>query len=144
MRVHQPDARIGDDARGKHRHELVVVEDFPAGLVNGVRDDLELDVEDHPEEAVASDYEVEETRIPGAADVANGPVRQHHAHRSHGPADGSRAVVHAVRVHRDGAAHGEDVGGLHRLHRPLRVDGLLDVVPRRSAVDADHAPARRG
>ena len=29
IRVHQADARIGDDARGKHRHELPVVEDFP-------------------------------------------------------------------------------------------------------------------
>ena len=47
-------------------------------------------------------------------------------------------MVHTVRIHRDGAANAEDVGGLHRLHRPLRVDGSLDVVPRRPAFNAHH------
>jgi hypothetical protein len=54
------------------------------GQQEQVRDHFDLDVEDNPQQPIASDHQAEQVGILGARAAHNGAIRQHQAHGTHG------------------------------------------------------------
>jgi hypothetical protein len=137
--VHQADGGVGLELTREDAGELAIVEQPALRAIDDVVGDLQLGVEDHAEQAVAAEHQPEQLGVLGAGGPHHRAVGQHHAHRPQRAADRAGRVVHAVGVDGDRAAHGEDVGGLHRLHREAGVQELLDVVPGGAALRRQRA-----
>jgi hypothetical protein len=127
--VQQPVRPILCDLAREQVRKRPVVEQTTLRSVHDVVRELEIDVEDDAKQPVSADDEVEESWIFRPADLPDGAVGEHDAHRPNRAAHRSGQMVHAVRVDRDRAADRKDVGGLHGANRKLRMDSGLDVVP---------------
>ena len=114
------------------RHHLV------AALDPDVPGEVEGDVGDDAQPAVAAYDAGEDLRVHRAARLHHGPVREHDPQAANGTDQRSLPDVAAVHVDRYRAADREVGVGLHDLHGEIvGVERLLDLAPPRAGLDGD-------
>ena len=141
MNIAEPDAGVGGDPLESGR-EGAIVDDLAARAINVVWDHIERRRQDHAEQSVAADHMPEQLCILVARRGDHPAVCEHQPDAAQRAHHGARLMIHAVRVDADRPPDGEDVGGLHRLHREPRMHGQLDRVPGRAAAHRDSACRR--
>lgn len=65
MAVHQADIGIFLDLAREQRRKYPVVEHVPPGLIDQIVRDIEFGLDDHPEQAVATDHQIEQFPVFG-------------------------------------------------------------------------------